>query len=178
MKRFPYLHHIPNGITVSRIAIAAAFPFTPESLHFELILAGLLTEFLDGFIARTCKWTSHLGEVLDPIADKLFVASVCLTWIWLGNLTVIQWLLLGTRDIGVLLICLVLLTRGRLKISNSIPAQLPSKITTGFQYLVFLVLLTGGQAFVSPLILAAAAFGTIATIHYAGLTFRALRVDP
>ena len=48
------LRHIPNGITSLRIVIAALFPFAPESSHLLLILAGLATEFLDGFIA-------HLG---------------------------------------------------------------------------------------------------------------------
>jgi len=75
---------------VSRIGIAAIFPFCPESYHVMLIVAGLATEFLGGFIARLFNWTSYLSQVLDPIADKLLVLSVSLTWIWLGKITVRQ----------------------------------------------------------------------------------------
>ena len=70
----------------------------------SLILAGLASEFLDGFIARLCNWTSYLGQVLDPIADKLFVLSVSLTWIALGKLTLLQWLLFALRDFGPFLV--------------------------------------------------------------------------
>ena len=169
------LQQIPNGITLSRMVIAAAFPFVPESVHITLIILGLLTEFLDGFIARTFNWTSRMGELLDPVADKLFVLSVCITWIWQGQLTLVQWLLLGTRDLGVLFICLVLLIKGQLKVSNSLPAQLPSKITTGVQYLVFIAVLTGYQTLIFPLVLVSAVFGVIATAHYVLLLSKSLR---
>ena len=64
--------HIPNGITIVRLILAIAFPFLPEGWHFTVIAIALASEFLDGFIARLCGWTSYLGQVLDPIADKFF----------------------------------------------------------------------------------------------------------
>ena len=169
------LSYIPNAITVSRIAIAAIFPFCPESYHLMLIVAGLATEFLDGFIARLFKWTSYLGQVLDPIADKLFVLSVSLTWIWLGKLTLIQWLLLGLRDFGVFFIFLALAVRGKALTVKSEKARMPSKITTVFQYLVFLLILSGNLEYLTPLAIVTAIFGLAATLQYIYLlkhTFR------
>jgi phosphatidylglycerophosphate synthase len=160
------LVHIPNAITVSRIGIAAAFPFCPESYHLLLIIVGLATEFFDGFIARLFNWSSYLGQVLDPIADKLFVLSISLTWIWLGKITIFQWLLVGLRDFGVLFIFLVLLALGKVRSTKSVKARYPSKITTVLQYLVFLVVLTDNLDYLTPLAIATAVIGLAATLQY------------
>ncbi len=163
------LRHIPNAITCIRILIAAVFPFCPESMHLGLILVGLASEFLDGFTARIFKWTSYLGQVLDPFADKLFVLSVSLTWVWLDKLSVVQWLLLGLRDFGVLFIFIALILRSRIRTVESVSARFPSKLTTAFQYLVFGVVLMDRLELLMPLVLVTAAAGLVATIHYAYL---------
>ena len=163
------LRHIPNLLTACRILIAASFPFSPETTHLPLILAGLLSEFLDGFTARLFGWTSYLGQVLDPVADKLFVLSVSLTWVWLGELTVLQWLLLALRDFAVLLIFLMLLAQGKIGQVRSIKARLPSKITTALQYLVFLCVLVDQHSYLMTLALLTAAVGLLSSIHYAYL---------
>lgn len=169
------LRHIPNGITSLRIVIAALFPFAPESSHLLLILAGLATEFLDGFIARTFHWTSYLGQVLDPVADKLFVLSVSVTWILLGKLTLIQWLLFALRDFGVFFIFLGLLLMGKVSSVRSVKARFPSKLTTALQYLLFLLVLTDNYQLLMPLAAMTAATGLIATLQYAHLIRLSLR---
>ena len=171
------LRHIPNGITSLRIGIAVLFPFVPESTHLVLILAGLATEFLDGFIARLGNWTSYLGQVLDPVADKLFVLSVSVTWIILGKITLLQWLLFALRDFGVLFIFLGLLAAGKVGSVKSVKARLPSKLTTGLQYALFLLILTGNTRFVMPLALLTAATGLAATMQYAYLIRLSLQDD-
>jgi cardiolipin synthase len=169
------LRHIPNGITCIRILIAAIFPFCPESIHLELILIGLTTEFLDGFLARLFKWTSYLGQNLDPLADKLFVLSVSLTWVWMGKLTVLQWLLLGLRDFGVLFIVIAVILLGKIRTVRSIKARFPSKLTTALQYLAFLLVLFGNQELLMPLVLITAATGLVATIHYVAILKQSFR---
>jgi len=163
------LRHIPNSISGLRLLIAAAFPFSPESSHLLLIAVGLTTEFLDGFIARLCKWTSYVGQILDPVADKFFVLSVSLTWVWLDKLTVLQWLLVALRDFGVLFIFLALIALGKIRTTRSVKARMPSKVTTALQYLVFLLVLTNNPDYLTPLALTTAAVGLIATIQYAYL---------
>ena len=170
------LRHIPNAITSVRIIVAAIFPFCPEQMHIGLIVLGLATEFLDGFTARLFKWTSYLGQILDPVADKLFVLSVSLTWVWLGKLTVLQWLLIGVRDFGVLFIFIALIALGSIGSVRSVKARITSKITTAFQYLVFLLVVTQNSQYLLPLALTTAVIGLVATIHYVYLLRHSLKV--
>jgi hypothetical protein len=97
------------------------------------------------------------------------VLSVSLTWVWLGELTVLQWLLLALRDFAVLLIFLILLVRGKIGQVRSVKARLPSKITTALQYLVFLCVLMDQHSYIMTLALLTAGVGLLASIHYAYL---------
>ncbi len=158
--------HIPNGITIVRLILAIAFPFLPEGWHFTVIAVALASEFLDGFIARLCGWTSYLGQVLDPIADKFFFFSVAVTWMGMGKLTLVQWILLGSRDLGVLLITVGLAFAGRICEVRSIKAQFLSKLTTVLQYGALLAALLDYTEPLWPLCIATSIIGTIAAIQY------------
>ena len=83
----PQLAWVPNALTLGRIAfipvlIAAiltfgtAQAFLGTGLLFALFVILVLTDFLDGFLARRWGVTSDFGRMLDPIADKLFVAGL------------------------------------------------------------------------------------------------------
>lgn len=82
--------NIPNILTYARIVavplIVVCF-FLEGRLQssdfarwtaFGIFAAASITDFLDGYLARIWKQTSNIGRMLDPIADKLLVASVLL----------------------------------------------------------------------------------------------------
>lgn len=82
--------HIPNIITVLRIVLVAPFLWAllEERYNIALLLfviAGI-SDALDGFLAKYFGWTSELGGLLDPIADKLLLMGAILALGWLNEL--------------------------------------------------------------------------------------------
>lgn len=78
----------PNLLSLSRIPLAAAFPFSrgePRTGIFVLVLAGL-SDVLDGWSARKLKQHTELGQLIDPIADKVFMGSVVGTLVLRGRI--------------------------------------------------------------------------------------------
>ena len=78
--------HVPNLITGSRLVLAAAF-FIVLSLYqyegrghptllitaFVIFVAALVSDYLDGYLARKWKVEGAFGRVVDPFADKILV---------------------------------------------------------------------------------------------------------
>lgn len=172
LTRDQLLQHLPNAVTFSRIVMAAVFPFSHLSWHLPIVLLALLSEFLDGALARRLGSTTYLGQVLDPIADKLFFLSVSLTWLWIDKLTLLQLLLLATRDLGVVVLVAVLALLSRLRRIRSIKAIMVSKVSTGLQYVAFLVILFRLEVPLDPIAFLAALTGLLATGQYAWLLYQ------
>jgi len=74
--------NLPNSITFLRIVLIPVFIWmfsepTPERAWWSVIIfsGAALTDFLDGYLARKSGQVTNLGKLLDPVADKLLVAS-------------------------------------------------------------------------------------------------------
>lgn len=92
---------IPNALTVVRLVLGLAFLMMPRSWQVPVLLIATATEFLDGWLARWLRATSATGQVLDPIADKIFVLAVLLSLLRDGVLTPGAALFVAARDIAV-----------------------------------------------------------------------------
>jgi cardiolipin synthase (CMP-forming) len=91
---------IPNALSAARLAGVPVFlwlvlgPRTATADYWAvvlLIVAGA-TDWLDGKIARAFNQGSRLGQVLDPAADRLYIAA---TLVALAVRAIIPWWLLG-----------------------------------------------------------------------------------
>lgn len=81
---------IPNLITGLRILLVAPFLWLLLEEHYGaalllFVIAGV-SDALDGFLAKYYGWTSELGGLLDPIADKLLLVGAILVLGWLNEL--------------------------------------------------------------------------------------------
>ncbi len=80
---FRFARHIPNMITAIRIALVVPIAITLARHEFTatmlLFAVAAVSDAADGFLARHFGWQSELGGVLDPIADKLLLATVFIT---------------------------------------------------------------------------------------------------
>ena len=100
---------IPNILTIGRIIIVPVFVisfFMPgivgDLVPFFLFVLASFTDYLDGFLARLYKEESKLGELLDPIADKILIASALILLVMNGiikNYEVIAAIIILTREI-------------------------------------------------------------------------------
>ncbi len=79
---------IPNAICVVRIllAVPSALAILAGRYELTLVIFGVaaVSDALDGWLAKHFDWTSRLGKILDPIADKLLLVTVFLTLVWIG----------------------------------------------------------------------------------------------
>lgn len=88
---------LPNILTYGRVVavpVVVAFLFWPGDFWmrwtaFGVFVAAGVTDFFDGYLARIWSQQSSLGRMLDPIADKLLVASVLMVLV--ANQTIVSW---------------------------------------------------------------------------------------
>jgi cardiolipin synthase len=93
---------IPNLITGLRILLVPPFLWLLLQERYGaalllFVIAGI-SDALDGFLAKYYGWTSELGGLLDPIADKLLLIGAILALGWLNELPVWLVTLVILRD--------------------------------------------------------------------------------
>ncbi len=100
---------IPNILTIGRIIIVPIFVLTffipgffGDLIPFFLFVIASFTDYLDGLLARLFKEESKLGELLDPIADKILVAAALILLVMnstIKDYEVIAAIIILTREI-------------------------------------------------------------------------------
>ena len=72
--------NIPNALTVSRIMLIPAavcfYSRNQETAALCVYLLAMLTDVLDGMVARKTQQITTLGKLLDPLADKLWLLTM------------------------------------------------------------------------------------------------------
>jgi cardiolipin synthase len=96
----------PNLLTVSRIAavpaLVAAFYIGGEFGQWTtctIFTLAAVTDFFDGYLARSWSMHSPLGRMLDPIADKLLVGAAVLMLVHFGRAPILPALVILCREI-------------------------------------------------------------------------------
>jgi len=88
---------LPNILTLARICLTpviALLPFIegywPKVIAFLIFLAAAVSDVVDGYIARRTNQVSELGQLLDPIADKLLLFATLIPIYWItGHPTIL-----------------------------------------------------------------------------------------
>jgi len=146
-------YNIPNLLTYARIVavplIVLCF-FVEGRLEssdfarwtaFWLFAAASITDYLDGYLARIWNQTSNIGRMLDPIADKLLVASVLL--LMAADRTIAGW----TIWAAIIILCREILVSGLREylaaLKVSVPVTRIAKWKTAIQMVAIGLLLVG-----------------------------------
>ena len=94
---------IPNLITGFRflLVLPVVMLLLHERFGTALILFGVagFSDGLDGYLAKRNNWTSRLGALMDPLADKLLLVSCFVTLGWMGLIPVWLVALVVLRDL-------------------------------------------------------------------------------
>lgn len=108
-------------------------------LRTSAIILAMVTDGLDGYIARRYNSISRLGTILDPLMDKVFVAFILFIFLWEGSLSGWQALMLLSRDLAILLFGLFLLAKGSWH-RFEFQSVRSGKLTTFLQFIVLIAL--------------------------------------
>ena len=147
--------NIPNLLTYGRILAVplVVFCFFIEGklkssdparwAALTIFIVASLTDFLDGYLARIWQQTSNIGRMLDPIADKLLVATCLLLLAADTDRTIAGWTLWA----AIIILCREILVSGLREylagIEVSVPVTLLAKWKTTIQMIAIGFLLAG-----------------------------------
>ena len=139
---------MPNILTIGRIIIVPIFVLTffipgffGDLIPFFLFVLASFTDYLDGLLARLFKEESKLGELLDPIADKILVAAALILLVMnetIKNYEVIAAIIILTREILISGLR-EFLAKGKIKL----PVSNLAKLKTVLQMVSIALLLSG-----------------------------------
>ena len=144
---------LPNLLSLIRLAGVPVFLWLvlgPEAdgLALGLLVLSGITDFLDGWLARRLNQTTVLGQILDPVADRLYILAVV---VGLALRDIIPWwiaLLLPLRDLLMWGLVPLLRTRGY----SALPVHFLGKAATfNLLYAFPLLLLGDGEGVVATL---------------------------
>lgn len=142
---------LPNLLTLSRIVVipvlVALFFVDGQTAKWAALilftLAGI-TDYFDGYFARTRRQISALGRFLDPVADKLLIASVILLLVAFGRIK--DWTVLP----ALVILCREILVSGLREFLAGLRVRVPvsrlAKWKTGIQMVAIGFLIVGDAA--------------------------------
>ena len=140
------IYTVPNIITFIRIFLIPIILYLLFSENPNIVLiAGLLfivssvSDYFDGYLARTLNQSSKLGTLLDPIADKLLIASVIVVLVDTGvisNIHVVPAIIILLREIAI-----SGLREFLAKLNTDMPVSKLAKYKTTFQMVSLSILI-------------------------------------
>ena len=144
--------NLPNALTLVRIFLVPllvvvlltefegrrVFGVSKELVGASIFAIASITDWLDGYLARRRRQVTWLGQVLDPIADKLLTSAAFLSLVQLGVAPAWMVAVIVGREFAVTGLRSLAHTRG-----FTIPASRLGKIKMALQVITILLLIVG-----------------------------------
>jgi len=163
--------NVPNVLTVIRILlvpvlVAALLVETPRGATIAAIVFALaaFTDGLDGYIARSRQSITTFGKVMDPIADKLLIASALISLVSLNRVDAWVAMVIIAREFAVSGLRIAAGAQGAV-----IPASFLGKVKTVSQVAAVLALIAAGDpnaAWVQALVYVSVVITVVSGIDY------------
>jgi CDP-diacylglycerol--glycerol-3-phosphate 3-phosphatidyltransferase len=138
---------IPNIISIIRGILAFPLAFSILNNYqitmIVLISLILLSDYLDGYLARLFDNTSEMGKILDPVADKICIALVAIVLLKQGKIPIYFLVIAVLRDLLIIIGGIY----AKRKLNFVIPSNILGKITANILALYFIGLVYNFQYF-------------------------------
>ncbi|MEO7558424.1 MAG: CDP-alcohol phosphatidyltransferase family protein [Gammaproteobacteria bacterium] len=166
-------NQIPNTISLLRMFLVppVVWLLLQGEYGFALLLFALagISDALDGYLAKRYHWSSRLGSILDPLADKLLLVSAYLTLGWLGQIPVWLAALVVGRDL--VIVCGALIYHVRFGRFDFAPTFLSKLNTLAQILLIFSVLLIHSLLPLPPWVINGLAYIVLITTLMSGIGY-------
>lgn len=134
--------NIPNLVSLFRIPLALLLFFPSVTVRLISLGVALLTDGLDGYLARRYNMQTKLGAILDPLTDKFFVIVALIICYNEAVLTPLQAACFFSRDIALFFITIRAFFIGPI-LSHPVRSVWAGKITTVMQFGTLALLVIG-----------------------------------
>ena len=146
--------NLPNALTLARIFLVPflvvvlltrfeaqlIFGVPKEVVGAAIFGFAAFTDWLDGYLARRRGQVTELGQMMDPLADKLLITAALLSLVWMELAAAwMVWIILG-RELAITVLRSIAHTRG-----VTIPASGLGKVKMVMQVVAIVLLMLGNQ---------------------------------
>ncbi len=162
--------NLPNALTVLRIMlvpvlVVALLGNTPAGDVLAAIVFALasLTDFVDGYLARSRKTVTTFGKLMDPLADKLLIVAALIALVSLNRVEAWVAMVIITRELAV-----TVLRLGATQAGVVMEASMFGKLKTCMQIALILALIAvqGQPLWVSLLLYATVLVTVLSGLDY------------
>jgi CDP-diacylglycerol--glycerol-3-phosphate 3-phosphatidyltransferase/cardiolipin synthase len=172
MRALSELRSLPNLISISRLALAAAFVVVDQAdFRIVLVMLALATDYLDGWLARRAGSMSRIGALLDPFADRVFVLVGVSVFLFEGTISTIGYFIMISRDLMTAIGFLVARMVPSLR-PVAFHARFPGKLVTVLQLATFIGILIRPES-TRPMLVVVAIASLWAIVDYTWALHRA-----
>ena len=154
---------LSNSLSFLRAPLAFLFLVENTTFRIVAIILAMLTDSIDGYLARRRQSVTRFGAILDPAMDKFFVFFALTILFMEGRMEMWQGFAMVSRDFFLLLFGLYLSLTGYWE-NFQLTAIRWGKVTTALQFIV-LIGLTLGVTFPSTLYCVFVLFGMLAFVE-------------
>ena len=135
-----FFFYLSNALSISRAPLAFLFLNPSPSVRTFAVILAMITDSIDGFLARKANSTSRFGAIVDPLMDKFFVYFILSILFIENKISVLEWIAFTSRDFALFIFGGFLLLRSCLS-GYEVKSIILGKISTALQFL-FLILLS------------------------------------
>ena len=90
--------NLPNRITLSRLLLAIVFFYLLSHRYFDVALiiffVAVITDWLDGYLARKWDLSTDLGRIVDPFVDKVIICGAFILFLDIAKDVIAPWMII------------------------------------------------------------------------------------